>query len=306
MRQGGSGMILAFCDRRRVQFQCYQNCPVFISQLEWHTVSAEGPVPKHLHFKGSFSHVIGLQCTYNNYAHVHFDVLGPLLLLPREIVDKSFFLMSVPMPVFYVEGLSWFGLNDRIIMINAKKEFIWASYCYIYSRHRSHLISVVYQKIRSFVCEKLGLDKSKPGRYGFLNRVQGKSRYIANMNEIREWAQVKYKGIIWEHLTSGPHILQNAKVFNSVILFFSVHGAAMVNVIYMQPKSVVCELQTPVSHMMVMFLCRMFGLVEIIGVVRGMSHKEFRVNIVEMPMAKEMIRLGLEFVSKWNATSKVK
>jgi hypothetical protein len=248
---------------------------------------------------GRYERVIRMSVPWlHNYAHTIRDALTPLFGFPKAIIETSHFVCpNIPIPSM-VLGLEWFGLDKRIIRLKCA-EYIWAHECYTYDTGVvDHQPPVVFKAMRDWVIKRLKLDKEKPWRYVFMSRDPPDRRRIANIGELYGWATKEYRKVpvVWEIVRSPVGLESGAVMFNSLRLLFAAHGAGLVNLLFMQPRSVVCEFQGSRCHRGFTGMSRMFGLLHVAGRSVKMSHFATGEMAVPIPVARQMISAGIRFL----------
>jgi hypothetical protein len=196
--------------------------------------------------QGSYERVIAMgHPLISNYAHAVMDTFVHLFGFPRQIIDTSYFVTSLAvervLPPYVSQALSWFGLSERLIVLS-KKEYIWANYSYAYKTSYYGQPPDFLRKMRFVMIDKLGLDRKPPSLYGLMNRKN--NRMILNMYKVLERIRAVYKDVKWELVSYHRILEETAILFNNIRFLMGVNGAGMTNMLYMQPNSVVCELQT--------------------------------------------------------------
>jgi hypothetical protein len=290
---------------------CYAfglDCYLYLAQAsEWVT-------PVKFRFRGRVHSVIVSFCARTvTYGHAIFDWLMPLFAYPGDVIRNSYLLCMVnPNTTYLQEGLSWFGLNRRL-MILQKSQYIEADLCYtsavpvdFYGGCAIRRIDILLDSrilagnwripvlvglLRSFMVKRANLDLAKPVKYGFLQRAV--RRRIENLEEIRDLARREFPMIDWKMLLSATLISQNARFFNRVRFFFGAHGAAFANAVFMQPKTVLCEVQCDRPYPDFMGISQILGLFHIVSRGPGMIHQVDTATILPLKLAHDMIKAGL-------------
>jgi capsular polysaccharide biosynthesis protein len=116
---------------------------------------------------------------------------------------------------------------------------------------------------------------------------------MANLVEILALAKREFSTIPWEILISCPTLCGNARLFNQLRLFFSVHGAGFANSIFMQPRTVLCEVQSDVSSAVFADISSIVGLYHIIARVVTLVHFSPNPTMIPLPLVHDMLRAGL-------------
>jgi hypothetical protein len=218
------------------------------------------------------------------------DYLGQLLLIPREIVNRAYMIFFSSIPPYFWEALCWTGLDKRCVTLTLN-DYITAFYCVSWvCPFRGLNAPIVMLALRNFVKGRVGLDISSPSRYGFATRPQ--SRRITNMDEIVNLAKQKYRNISWEMLEETSHPFLNAANFNQLKFFFSPHGSGIVHALYMQPRTVVCEVEAERGTDWLQ-LIRLLGLYHILSRIKAMIHFGGHGAPLPLKIAEEMIEIAI-------------
>jgi hypothetical protein len=195
----------------------------------------------------------------HNYAHWQFDKMPAVIGMGKAIIKKSYFVAFEPIK-FVLESLKWLGFEDRIIYIKKDQRIrvdrIWTVEPYPFYLSIPPLI----KRWRKLVAGLAKIDLKPPTRFGFQNRAVG-DRVITNFSETVTAVREKWPNYNWEILPNGWNsIIPAAQTLNTLRFYFGPHGANLVNTIYMQPFSVVCEAQKRVFGTCYMFTSLVFRL----------------------------------------------
>jgi hypothetical protein len=138
----------------------------------------------------------------------------------------------------------------------------------------------------------------------FMNREQKVGRRISNMNEVIAWARQEYPCVAWEK-QKGPMtgLKEAAVVFNDVKFYFSAHGADLTNIVFMQPRGVVCEVHGIRLYPLFSGMSRMFGLLHVGARLAGLVHwcePACEAKVLPLDVARRMIGAGMEFLETGN------
>jgi hypothetical protein len=181
-------------------------------------------------------------------------------------------------------------------------QYLFGKFIYV-SDHGTvdHGAPMLLAKLRLLVSAKAGMDLKAPFRYGFLNRDVRKARWIANMEDIRGKVQVKYPEFNWENISHCSTILETARLYNSLRFVFTPQGAGMTNIIFMQPRNVVCEVQTSRLYPGFIKLARIFGLLDIVSRFGEYSHSRSWFVMPE-DIGIEMVDVAVSYLRKTPAS----
>jgi hypothetical protein len=231
------------------------------------------------------------------YAHALMDVTVALFGFPRAILDQSFFVVTDagPMRVLF-EGLSCLGMNNRLAILR-KGQYLYSENIYTYDvGGLDRQPPICFMRFRAHLKKKLKLDETPAFRYGFVNRPIGKARRIRNMEAIVAWARQEIPDINWEIVGCGNTMTAAARLFNSLRFFFTPHGAALMNVVYMQPRSVACEVQASHWHNSYSGISRMLGLFYVGARLGWMRHRWGSGANMPVEVGQAMIRTALDIL----------
>jgi hypothetical protein len=239
-----------------VRVVCYQNWfvhyPLVLKESTKPFVTkftSSGPMQRFTpkRFKGKFRRVVAVCWGWSDsYAHCLMNVLSPLLGFPRAIIDTSHVVViGLPRP-FLIEGMKRFGFHKRFIVL-LPKEYIFAKLIYTLDfgntiKFRDWGIPNCLLRLRSGIIRKLKLDAIRPSFFALMNREKGKR--VLDLNKI--YAKVKrvYRNIAWTLITTPDSSIEsNAIIFNNLRFILIPHGPDLANILFMQPRSVVCEIQ---------------------------------------------------------------
>jgi hypothetical protein len=223
-------------------------------------------------FRGRFENVIAMTVTWqNNWCHWQQDILPYLFWIPADIINSSYFV-SFPLEPWAFETLEIFGLQKRLVILQ-KDEYIWADHIFNWrpfpwmSQNPPVLI-----KYRQWFVNKFSLDEHPPTRYVFLNRE--KTRRIRNFNEVLDVVATRYPMQKWELIQPVNSIFEAARTWNLIKLYFTPHGAASANIIYMQANTVYCEIQSDICAWYFLNVSVIFGQFCIVCRIPEMSQWE--------------------------------
>jgi hypothetical protein len=225
------------------------------------------------------------------------DVTAALFGFPRALVNQSFFVVTAPgsTKILY-EGLSCVGMRNRLAVLR-KNEYLYAENIYTYDVGGfDRQPPVCFMRFRAHLKKKLGLDEIPAFRYAFINRPVRKARRIHNLNEVVEWARQEIPDINWETPTCGSSMNITGRLFNSLRFFFTPHGAALMNVVYMQPRSVACEVQGSNWHNSYSGISRMLGLFYVGARLGWMKHRWGTGTTMPVEVGQAMVRTALEIL----------
>jgi glycosyltransferase involved in cell wall biosynthesis len=191
-----------------------------------------------------------------------------------------------------MEGFSYFGLNDRLIVLR-NQNYIKAKLCYVGSNKIPNWVIPLFPRLfRAFMVKHAALDLSKPNEYGFIWRSKG-GRSVANAADVMKNVGKKFPLIQWKVLGRGGMIAENARVFNVLRMIFSTHGAGLANIIFMQPKTVVCEIFSDRAGWNFVGISQNMGLFHVVSRLPTMLHLSFVPNVLPVYLVLDMIKAAL-------------
>jgi hypothetical protein len=236
-------------------------------------------------YTGHWSDVILVIHQRVNYGHWQHDQLVSLMAFPEDVMKSSYFI-TCDGHYFIIEMLEFFGFAGRIIIMTPDTyisvDRVWTIDPY----PRFFFAPMLLQAYRRFVIGKLSLDQKLPTRYAFKNRPV--RRRIMNMAAIFHIVCRRFRGYEWEMIRpSYLSLLDAAKEFNTFRFFLAAHGAGFVCFIYMQPRTVVCEVQTTIQTSYFMFMRRVLDRHHIFC-------RAGNVTDIDPQVICRMVRIGLE------------
>lgn len=177
----------------------------------------------------------------SDFGHWFLEVLPCFFAVPQWILDSS--IVIVPyMKKYIIEDLALFNIPpDRIL--EGKDNYFYAENLYImHSKWCGDLSHKLIQNMKIKFMQIFELNKEPPYRYVLYNRFN-MSREIENWDEVMAAVKTQHPSINWENGQNFYTIREQAKYFNTIKLFFAVHGSILANIIFMQSKTSVIELQ---------------------------------------------------------------
>jgi hypothetical protein len=235
-------------------------------------------------YVGRYYEVICLHSSWSvNYCHWTHDILAFLLEIPSEIRNRSHFVTG-PIQHFAEETLDYLGMANRTVILG-RKDYIFADFAYSWEPFPcAEQNPVILVRYRKFLTDNFGLDKEAPTKHFFLNREL--NRKIGNFNELISAAKQEFPKEPWELIRPFTSVITAAKEFNKARFFMTPHGSACINAIYMQPRTVLCEIQSSISYGFFMNVTRIFGEFNVICRIPTMSH--WKPKVYDLPLEKGM------------------
>ncbi|EAY18806.1 hypothetical protein TVAG_268390 [Trichomonas vaginalis G3] len=147
---------------------------------------------------GSYDSVIALGHLYvYSFGHFVNDVLAPLILIPKEVRDKSYILCFTS---YFLarKFLPAFGLEKRFLKLN-RYQWVYANHVYVADNPRTHVshYGPAFKNLSILFKEKYNLMDVKPDRYILSNR-KGKIRRVPNFKEVVKTVKTLFPQYNWE------------------------------------------------------------------------------------------------------------
>jgi hypothetical protein len=231
-----------------------------------------------------------------NIAHWTFDFTCWLVLWPREILARCYFVTYWDIPRRYVqEVMELFNLTSRVVMLK-RTEFVFARLVYAIDPLPADCQEpVALTQFRQWIGDYLGLDVIPPSKYVSLEREKGKTRCLSNARAVvRRFEETT--GTRWVVVHGMPSMLKSAKFFNTALILLAVHGAGCVNIIYMQPGTVYIDIQSTPCNWAFWNMSRIAGLHHIATQLPGMQlmgESTPEAAKLDLFLAERMLRIAL-------------
>jgi len=190
-----------------------------------------------------YDHVLAITHEYSfYYAHFLIDFLPSFLMVPKMVLDRAFIMVSHPQK-FVISGFEALGIPTSKIISLGDKEFVFAKHYYtvlpiLCTEFNAYLLL----NLRTTIANKYNLDRSPPFRYVLYARVNG-YRNFTNFPDVMKGLVKNLPQVNWEYLKADGHLEEQAKTYNEVKVFISMHGASFANTLFMQKDTVVGEIQ---------------------------------------------------------------
>jgi hypothetical protein len=110
----------------------------------------------------------------------------------------------------------------------------------------------------------------------------------------------RYPTTKWQMVDEEISIQRAAPMFNEFKFFFAPHGRMLTNVVFMQPHTAVCEIQSQLAHPLFIDLSRMLGLYHVVTRVLSMPHDGRRGVRISVRVSLNMVEEALNCL-KMNA-----
>ena len=191
---------------------------------------------------GCYDHLIHIPCLWSCiYGHFISDYLVGIVLMPQEIIDKSFVLTQF-WGVMSKQFLNIIGFRNSQI-VNHYNEWCFAKNLYVITSGDPYLGHSVYgiTQLAKVFNEKLHLDEIKADRYYVLNREKNKERWISNFNELFieiNKALPQYK---WEIFKQIPRkVKRSIKQWAAIKVMVCHAGSGSFNIPFMKKGTGLC------------------------------------------------------------------
>lgn len=228
----------------------------------------------------------------SEFGHWFLEVLPCFFTIPQYILDNS--IIVVPkIKKFIIEDLALFNISQERILAGQDLYFYAENLYMIHSRWCGDLNNKLIQNMKQKFIELFNLSKSKPYRYVLYNRIN-KSREIKNWDEVLTTVKADHPSIKFEIGLDFFTIKEQARYFNSIKLFFGVHGSIMANIIFMQPGTSVVELQMEKWLLSFIYLGGFTDINMIEGRDTNILHSAVQSTNVDPKYISRLISLGIE------------
>ena len=170
----------------------------------------------------------------NVFAHFVHDCLPQLILIPKDIIEKSMIMISfnINISIQYFELLNI--SKDQILYDNKIWYFTNNLYiCYSIEPHNGFNM-YSFPKIVDLLRTRLNITTINAYRYVFMNRNKGEKRYIENMNEFYIFTKKEMNHINWENdKLNYTKLNQIAFNFATIKLLVTPSGSHTIYMIFM-------------------------------------------------------------------------
>lgn len=177
------------------------------------------------------------------FAHLIVDFFPRFFVIPEEIRRNSYVFITSGFPAIY-EALKIVGVDPNKIVVPPPDVMIHADTLYTVApitctKFQGNLLL----NMRKILAEKFGLDKKPADQYIIYNRENTDFRVVTNFKDISKAIKLAYPKYPWKNIEIPRTLEMQFKCFNSMRVFIAVHGAAFANTLFMQPRTVCCEVQ---------------------------------------------------------------
>lgn len=189
-------------------------------------------------------HAISISHEYSMfYAHWFVDFLPAFFVIPSNILKESVILVSTQ-DAFIYESLSILNINSEQIHY-----LHWSRPIFVEELYTVRPITccqfnyMLLTNFRRTVVKMFDMDMVKPYVYLLYNRENTDYRVITNFKQVCAAVKEKYPAIDWKSTIPPRGFYKQLIFFNTLKVYIAVHGANFANTLFMQPGSVVGEVQ---------------------------------------------------------------
>jgi len=258
----------------------FQNDQFFTSlpKIQLHMITKRTAI----HFSRRFDSVIGFYHFGTRiYGHFFIDVLAPLTLLSKEIIQNSHYLFFHNVSYIH-ECLGIFNVSSDKIHVLKDTEFVFCNTVYMFSPWTHSFYGYIpYQRLREMFWNHFGLVKDSPKIILMFNRKRGR-RHILNFNHIVESLKTKYPHQSFQILPEYNSVAQTANLVNQARVFFiGFHGSCFVNILFMQEGTHFLEIATKQRPAISMTMSQAININHIVAMMTYIDHfkkKEYIIN----------------------------
>lgn len=244
---------------------------------------------------GYYSSVIAICHIWtHNYAHVVFDVLIPLALIPQSVLNQSY-IVATSNSRFTIEMLNIFNFQPYQILCISTSELIYGENVYTINPHSFYNFQrLTLMKFRNYCIRKYSLNQFPPYRFVYFNRFGPRS--IVNFNAIMNDIRRDFPQYRWETRKAFSKAVDTLKYLNEVLFFFGPHGADVANIVFLQESAIVCEIQPNAFVSCYLILSNLLGLHHIIGRIPTMEFSRATYNILPYALAYQIVEQALKYL----------
>ena len=178
------------------------------------------------------------------YGHALIDLFPNFMVVPKYVLDKSYAPVksfnSFMKPLF--ESIEF--PRERILAFGQEIYIIFTTNVYIFrERNKMYPKPYYYREFIKKIVQHFNLRQKAPTIYYLANRNFDENRHLTNFDQIVKSVRKKYPNYKFEKCPHLPTTKDYILTFDQVKLLWGVHTSFLLNFAYMQPKTVVCELQ---------------------------------------------------------------
>ncbi|OHS98107.1 hypothetical protein TRFO_35525 [Tritrichomonas foetus] len=230
----------------------------------------------------------------SKYAHMIFDVLPPLTLLPESVLTTSTFLVNESFP-FVFDLLGCFQIQHSQICEIGKETFFYCESIITLNPHPFYQIhGTLLTQLRDHFVKLFELDKTSAFRFVVFNRQ--KTRMIRNFGEMYYEILIRFPQFPWEMRKPLIGFKVSALFYNEIKFLLGPHGADFANTLFMQKNSIVCEMQADLFVSCYFYFSNFLGFHHVVMRIPHMGIQLLSQNLAPIPIIIEMIEKGLSYL----------
>ena len=174
------------------------------------------------------------------FGHMMADLLAPILLLPKETIERSYIIGS---KLNYMnEYLKIMGFTQQQIIVLEDDQWVYVRKLHVFSEKRSissyngHCLELLHKYFE----EHFKLFSIKATEYMLLNRVSKRGRVIDNFDDLVKTVKTTFHEKNWKKFYEVKDIKETAKKWASVRFIVQIDGSNCFNSIFMKKGTVLC------------------------------------------------------------------
>ncbi|KAI5487155.1 glycosyltransferase family [Trichomonas vaginalis G3] len=190
----------------------------------------------------SYDKAIAVGRDSDRYGHWILDYMGPLLLLPIDVILTHKILNIPNIPIAH-EMLDFLGVPKENRIFRMKKyELIHCNSVYFPYRPlvNADYIGYPIQLIRDFVHKHLNLSQINQTKYAFYQRQA--TRKIINFDQMVSTAKSSFPEYNWECLQDRQSLIECGKIWAAIKLMISGNGSHLFRCVCLKKGCVVVEI----------------------------------------------------------------
>jgi hypothetical protein len=177
-----------------------------------------------------------------NYGHCIHDLLAPIVLMPREVRERSYVIGSFEFSFAYI-GLQHIGFRKEQILNLRRSSWFYAKKIHVINDWRpiSSMSGECITKLMQVVSDNLRLDQIEAKEYGLANRVGGRGRSIGNFHELVNKIREVYPQYNWTVIVDKKASYSEvARTWAALRFVFLPTGSNVLKCLYMKKHTVLC------------------------------------------------------------------
>jgi len=231
------------------------------------------------------------------YAHWIMDMMPSFAILPAEIIENATIIIPFAQR-FVIEGLGLLNIPISSIISLRENEVVFAKQFFTVLPIQCTVFSgYLLSNLREVISKKLNLDSKPPSMYVVYNRKTS-FRGIENFNSVFNSIQSTYSNISWVMCDIPKGLADQFRFFNNILFFLSVHGGTYANTLFMQPKTVVVEIQVDRWVDNFLWISAFTNKYHVIGRNTSIKWRTESKNYLQSSYVNELVKTGLELIGK--------